>query len=55
MIGSGFTAISAGADHSLALKADGIVWSWGGNYHGQLGDGTSGYNPDKTKPGRVVE
>ncbi len=32
--------ISAGLDHSLALRADGTVWSWGGNGSGQLGDGT---------------
>jgi len=33
-------AIAAGEVHSLALKADGTVWAWGGNYSGQLGDGT---------------
>ena len=32
--------VSAGPDHSLALKADGTVWAWGNNWYGQLGDGT---------------
>lgn len=33
--------ISAGPNHSMALKSDGTaVWSWGNNLHGQLGDGT---------------
>ena len=32
-------AIEAGAGHSLALKADGTVWVWGGNGSGQLGTG----------------
>jgi alpha-tubulin suppressor-like RCC1 family protein len=37
-----FTAISAGWDFSVALKADGSVWGWGTNdSHNQLGDGTS--------------
>ncbi len=31
------TAISAGSRHSLALLADGSVWSWGSNADGQLG------------------
>jgi alpha-tubulin suppressor-like RCC1 family protein len=29
--------ISAGYYHCLALKADGTVWAWGANNHGQLG------------------
>ncbi len=35
------TAVAAGvgSSHSLALKSDGTVWAWGGNWHGQLGDG----------------
>jgi len=32
--------ISAGYDHSLAIRADGTLWGWGGNAAGQLGDGT---------------
>jgi alpha-tubulin suppressor-like RCC1 family protein len=34
------TAIAAGTYHSLALKADGSVWAWGANNHGELGDGS---------------
>ena len=32
--------VSAGRGHTLALRADGTVWAWGHNEHGQLGDGT---------------
>jgi RHS repeat-associated protein len=37
---SGVVAIAAGSGHSVALKADGTVWAWGGNASGQVGDGT---------------
>ena len=33
--------IAAGSNHNLALAKDGTVWSWGYNYHGQLGNGTT--------------
>ena len=32
-------SVSAGAGHSLALTADGAVWSWGGGEGGQVGHG----------------
>jgi len=41
----GVVAVAAGSEHSLALKSDGTVWSWGGNRDGQLGDGTSTDRP----------
>ncbi|MFH0796212.1 MAG: choice-of-anchor D domain-containing protein [Candidatus Omnitrophota bacterium] len=45
------TAIAGGADHTMALKDDGTVWTWGGNDCGQLGDGT---NTDTNVPVQVV-
>jgi len=32
-------AISGGAAHSLAIKSDGTVWTWGDGSYGELGDG----------------
>ena len=32
-------SVSAGCGHSLALAADGAVWSWGGGGSGRLGHG----------------
>ncbi|XP_037406582.1 ultraviolet-B receptor UVR8-like isoform X1 [Triticum dicoccoides] len=34
-----FTAVAAGAYHSLALDDEGSLWSWGYNIYGQLGYG----------------
>ena len=42
--------ISAGTDHSIALKDDGTVWIWGANDDGQLGNGTT---VDKITPIKV--
>ena len=36
-------AVSVGFTHSLALTADGAVWSWGGGHFGQLGHGNQQY------------
>ena len=40
----GFTdwsQLSAGASHSIGLRANGTAWAWGANSSGQLGDGTA--------------
>ncbi len=36
------TSIASGNWHTVALRSDGTVWTWGSNYNGQLGDGTFG-------------
>jgi alpha-tubulin suppressor-like RCC1 family protein len=36
---SGAVSIAAGGTHSLLLKAEGTVWAWGHNNHGQVGNG----------------
>ena len=39
LAGQRVVAVSAGAAHSLALTADGAVWSWGRGTYGRLGHG----------------
>jgi alpha-tubulin suppressor-like RCC1 family protein len=34
-------AVACGGQHSLALRRDGSVWSWGNNYGGALGQGAT--------------
>lgn len=46
----GWEYVSAGTDHSLAIRQDGSLWAWGANANGQLGDGTL---EDRNRPVRV--
>jgi alpha-tubulin suppressor-like RCC1 family protein len=46
-------AVAAGEAFSMALKADGTVWTWGDNYWAQLGDGGTSY-PNRTSPFQVL-
>jgi alpha-tubulin suppressor-like RCC1 family protein len=55
--GSGYlenvVAITAGYEHSCAVKADGSAWCWGNGFLGSLGDGQSGAGHHRTKAVRV--
>ena len=42
--------VDGGWYHTIALKADGTVWTWGRNWKGNLGDGTL---IDRQVPGQV--
>jgi hypothetical protein len=50
------TAIALGGEHSIALATDGIVYTWGENNNGQLGDGwqTDSYTPVKVLEGEYA-
>ena len=48
---TGVRGVRGGFHHSLALKSDGTVWSWGYNSKGQLGDGTTA---NRIIPGQVA-
>ncbi len=52
LIATNIVAISAGAFHSLALKSDGTMLSWGNFFFGQLGQDTNSptFNPNVPSP-----
>ena len=43
--------VSVGFDHTCSVKLDGTVWCWGGNYSGQLGDGST---TDRARPVQIT-
>ena len=51
-VASGFTytQVAAGGNHVLAVGSDGIVYAWGINDHGQLGNGSLDANTPQTSP-----
>jgi alpha-tubulin suppressor-like RCC1 family protein len=48
-----WVSLSAGEDHTLAIRADGSLWAWGQNDYGQLGLGDNGFDTDRVVPTRV--
>lgn len=45
-----WTAVAAGADASVARLSNGELWSWGANFHGQLGRQTVGSGSSVSAP-----
>lgn len=48
---SGATTLAVGQSHTIAIRPDGTVWSWGSNGSGQLGTGGTAH---RSAPGYVV-
>ena len=49
-----WATVSAGADQTTAIKADGTLWAWGYNAFGQLGDGTTTDRPTPVQVGTAT-
>ncbi len=49
---NGVISIAGGYGHTIALKSDSTVWTFGNNGLGQLGDGTEGYS--RNTPDQVI-
>ena len=47
-----FSTISVGGNHSVAIKSDGSLWTWGENKYCQLGDGTK---EDRLTPVKIMD
>jgi alpha-tubulin suppressor-like RCC1 family protein len=45
--------IKTGNTHSIALKTNGTIWSWGNNFFGQLGLGDYGIDTERNVPTRI--
>ena len=44
--------VAASASHTLAIRDDGSLWSWGYNKYGQLGDGTT---ENRSSPVKIMD
>ena len=60
----GVSAVSAGDEHTIAIKTDGSMWAWGKNDYGQIGDGTVttydsewriSKNNDRSRPVKITD
>jgi alpha-tubulin suppressor-like RCC1 family protein len=52
---NGVKAVAAAQDSSFALGADGTVWAWGDNEHGQLGAGSGADRLSPTKVNGIAD
>ena len=52
---TGWTYISAGHEHSVAVRTNGSAWAWGQNSSGQLGIGSDGRGANRHSPARITQ
>ena len=48
----GIAQVSVGSNHTMAIDENGVLWGWGRNNRGQLGDGTL---VNKATPQKIME
>jgi len=48
-----WSQVSSGNLHTLGIKADGTLWSWGSNQYGQLGQNSSGFESYRSSPVQI--
>lgn len=53
-LAAGATGVTYYTGRSFLLKSDGILWAWGSNYYGQLGDGTMNQESYQTTPVKIL-
>jgi alpha-tubulin suppressor-like RCC1 family protein len=49
--GTTWSQVAVGSYHAAAVKTDGTLWTWGYNFYGQLGSGTT---TDRSSPGTTA-
>jgi alpha-tubulin suppressor-like RCC1 family protein len=50
-VGNGLASVAAGSFHTVAVKADGTLWTWGTGFAGQLGTGDTVDHPTPVQVG----
>ncbi len=48
-----WSQVSSGSSTGNAIKTDGTIWSWGGNFNGSLGLGDGGAGTDRSSPVQI--
>jgi alpha-tubulin suppressor-like RCC1 family protein len=51
-VGGTWKSVAPGSA-TTAIKLDGTLWAWGGNYFGQVGNGTSGFGTEVFTPVQI--
>ena len=52
--GTNWKQVSAGSNHTAAIKTDGTLWIWGSNTTGQLGEGTTLTSVHRSSPVQTI-